>query len=130
MYDDKLNTSSSSMSAVKKTTQFIIENPKMHYTNCECCYFLLSILYIIIIIQNNVTVFFQNLWNLFEHVIESKNHVTESLLKELDQSEEQYARNLQSHAETIDELIGMSQHFLDRFFSSVITSESQDSTMK
>ncbi|XP_023704151.1 dynein regulatory complex subunit 2 isoform X2 [Cryptotermes secundus] len=37
--------------------------------------------------------------------MESKNHVIENLLKELDQSEEQYARNFQSHAETIDQLI-------------------------
>jgi uncharacterized membrane-anchored protein YhcB (DUF1043 family) len=51
--------------------------------------------------------FFQNLWHLFEHVTESKNHVIESLLKELDESEEQYARNFSSHAETIDQLIGM-----------------------
>jgi hypothetical protein len=39
--------------------------------------------------------------------MESKNHVIEGLLKELDQSEEQYARNLQSHAEIIDQLVGM-----------------------
>lgn len=60
-----------------------------------------------IAVQNNIAIFFQNLWNLFGHVMESKNHVIESLLKELDQSEEQYARNFQSHAETIDQLIGM-----------------------
>jgi hypothetical protein len=58
-------------------------------------------------IQYNVVILFQNLWNLFEHVMESKNHVIEGLLKELDQSEEQYARNLQSHAEAIDQLIGI-----------------------
>jgi hypothetical protein len=61
----------------------------------------------VVTIQNNIIIFFQNLWNVFEHVMESKNHVIQGLLKELDQSEEQYARNLQSHAEIIDQLIGM-----------------------
>lgn len=57
--------------------------------------------------SHNVEIFFQNLWNLFEHVTESKNHVIDSLLKELDESEQQYARNLKSHFEIIDQLIGM-----------------------
>jgi predicted DNA-binding ribbon-helix-helix protein len=60
-----------------------------------------------IIMSHNVAIFFQNLWHLFEHITESKNHVIESLLKELDDSEEQYARNLKSHTEIIDQLIGM-----------------------
>jgi hypothetical protein len=65
--------------------------------------------------SNNVALCFQNVWHLFEHVTESKNHVTESLLKELDESEEQYARNLQSHTEIIDQLIGMyNNYFLER----------------
>jgi len=60
-----------------------------------------------IIMSHNVAIFFQDLWNLFEHVTESKNRVIDSLLKELDESEEQYARNLKSHTEIIDQLIGM-----------------------
>jgi hypothetical protein len=79
----------------------------MHCVNGKLFYLLLDSVPAVITIQDNSAVFFQNLWNLFEHVMESKNRVIESLLKELDQSEEQYARNLQSHAETIDQLIGM-----------------------
>jgi len=79
----------------------------MHYINKKSFDPLIGNVVIKIIMSHNVAIFFQNLWNLFEHVTESKNHVIDSLLKELDESEEQYARNLKSHTEVIDQLVGM-----------------------
>jgi hypothetical protein len=113
----------------------------MHYINKNSSDFLLGNVVAVIIMSNNVVISFQNLWHLFEHVTESKDHVIESLLKELDESEEQYAKNFQSHTEIIDQLIGMHNSYflkeryqyskLDQaYFSSVIQSDSRDSTFK
>ncbi|PSN30680.1 hypothetical protein C0J52_20851 [Blattella germanica] len=44
-------------------------------------------------------------WHLFEHITDGKNRIIETLLNDLQDSEEQYAKNLRSHAETIDQLI-------------------------
>lgn len=79
----------------------------MHNINKKSFDLLLGNVAIMIIMSNNVAIFFQNLWHFFEHVTESKNHIIDNLLKELDESEEQYARNLKSHTEIIDQFIGV-----------------------
>lgn len=81
--------------------------PKMPNINKKSFDLLLGNVVIMIIMSNNVATFFQKLWHFFEHVTESKNHIIDGLLKELDESEEQYARNLKSHTEIIDQLTGM-----------------------
>ncbi|KAJ9596921.1 hypothetical protein L9F63_012046 [Diploptera punctata] len=60
-------------------------------------------------------------WHLFEHITDRKNQIIESLLNELEESEEQYARNLRSHAETIDQLIELHAKRVEQLHNSYIT---------